>query len=191
MKSAPDDVAWSQTVERVLPTWLGLRVALAREGVAALGLDTLEQAIGAVADLPLTLLPEPAHGAAVYAVDVLAWLASQAIGAPRRGARIDVEALDVVLHDLAVIELCWLTLVGAPRPGAAVAEAASWEAYSRTRPLRAALVRIGLDTASMPVESPDEAVSRGLALLDGVATGWTDEDRRAVAEARLPEPLFP
>ncbi len=189
LKSARDDVEWAESVERVLPTWAGLRVALAQAGVQALGVETLEQATREIADLPLTLLPEPAHGAAVYAIDMLVWLAEQTLAAVRRRAPLDVDALQEVIHDVAVIELCWLTLVGQPRPAASVAEAAAWEAYSRARPLGPLLRRVGLDETDMPVETPDEAAARGLALLGAVATGWTDADRAAVEAARIREPL--
>lgn len=191
LKTARDDVMWAEALDRALPTWMGLRVALAQAGIQALGVETLEAASREVADLPLTLLPEPAHGAAVYAIDLLAWLGEQTLAAVRRRERFDVVALQSLIEDVAVIELCWLTLVGPERPAPVVAEAAAWDAYSRARPLRSRLRRIGFDPAGLPVETPDEAVARGVALVDAVASGWTDADREAVESARIREPISP
>lgn len=128
LKAAPDDVAWASTPDRVLATWGGLRIALAQAGIQALGVETIEEAARQVADLPLTLLPEPAHGAAVYAIDLLAWLGEQTLAAVRRRAPLDIDALQAIVQDVAVIELCWLTLIGTDRPAVSVAEAAAWEA---------------------------------------------------------------
>ena len=189
LKAARDDVAWADTLDRVLPTWAGLRVALAQGGIQALGVETLEAATREVAELPLTLLPEPAHGAAVFAIDLLVWLGEQTLAAVRRRAPLDLEALQAVVQDVAVIELCWLTLVGPKRPVAVVAEAAAWEAYSRARPLGPLVRRIGLDLAGCPTETPDEAVARGLAQVALVSTLWTSADTAAVEAARLREPL--
>ena len=189
LKAAPDDVAWAATLDRVLATWGGLRVALAQASIQPLGVETIEEATRQVADLPLTLLPELAHGAAVYAIDLLAWLGDQTLAAVRRRAPLDVDALQAIVQDVAVIELCWLTLVGADRPAVSVAETSAWEAYSRARSVGPSLRKLGLDLADIPRETADEAAARGLALLNAVATGWTDADRRAVEEARLRWPL--
>jgi hypothetical protein len=189
LKAAGDDVEWAETLDRVLPTWAGLRIALAQAGIQALGVETLEAAAREVAELPLTLLPEPAHGAAVYAIDLLVWLGEQTLAAVRRRAALDVEAVQAVVQDVAVIELCWLTLVRSRRPAAVVAEAAAREAYSRARPLGPLIRRIGLDLAGFPAETRDEAVSRGLAQVALVSSLCTSADTVAIEAARLREPL--
>jgi hypothetical protein len=189
LKAALDDVAWAATLDRVLADWGGLRVALAKAGGEALGVHTIEGATRQGADLPRTLLPEPAHGAAVYAIDLLAWLGEQTLPAVPQRVPPHVEANQSIVQDVAVIELCWLTLVGADRPRMSVAEAAAWEAYSRARSVGASLRTLGLDWADMPRETAGEAAARGLSLLNAVATGWTHADLRAVDEARRREPL--
>lgn len=189
LKAARDEVAWNDQLEAVLATWAGLRVALAEAGIRELGPLTIEEAARQVADLPLTLLPEPAHGAAVFSIDLLAWLAEQTFAAIRRRAPLDIDALQACIHDVAMVELCWLTLVGDERPVPAVAEAAAWEAYSRARPLRALLLRVGFAREGMPTETADEASERGLAMLERVSGAWTDGDRAAVNAARLPDVL--
>ncbi|MCB9666494.1 MAG: hypothetical protein H6732_20455 [Alphaproteobacteria bacterium] len=187
LQAAPDDVAWAATLDRVRSTWTGLRVALAQAGVGVAAAGA-----GEPLPLPFVALQEPAHGAAAHAVELLRWLGEQGASAARgQQASRDAEVLRQVVDDVAVIELCWLTLVGPRPPAACVADAAAWEAYSRARSAEPGLRSLGFDPSGMPRESADEAAARGLALLDAVAAGWTDEDRRAVERARVREPLAP
>jgi hypothetical protein len=189
LKQAEDELAWTERMEEVVGPWMELRIVLTAAAIRGFGPQKFESASRAIADLPLTLLPEPAHGAALFSLEVVAWLIARTFAALRGGAPIDADVLAACVHDLAVIELCWFTLIGPERPVPSVAEAAAWEAYSRALPLRALLLRVGVPRDGMPVETPEEATARGLALLERVSSSWTDADTAAVEAARLPDVL--
>lgn len=186
LKSAEDDVAWADALDRVLPTWRTLRLTLA-SAIVAQGaqewLAHLEALPEAVAELPLTLLPATEHGAAWYAIELLVATSAQALAAVRTRRQLDHVLLEALLEDIAVIELAWLTLAGADRPHPSVAAAAAWEAYSRARPLRGMLVRAGFDTYSLPTETPDEARERATGMLDRLSGGFSETERNGIDEA--------
>lgn len=189
LKAAGDDDAWAGALGEVLPHWLRLRISLVGTVIELEGeqaLDGLEGAASQVQDVPLTLLPEPAHGAARYSIAMLGAICEAVFAAARRRKQVDWKLVEALVEDIAVIELAWFTIAGEDRPRAAVAEAAAWEAYSRARPLRTWLVRAGLDAAVLPREDADEARARGAAMLTRVARGWSDAEEEAVERARLP-----
>lgn len=193
LKEASDDLAWADALDEVLDHWVRLRLALVTamlelEGEAIL--DRLEEAVELIDDIPLTLLPEPAHGAARHAIAMLAGTCEATLAASRRRKHVDWALVEALIGDIAVVELAWLTMAGPDRPQASVAEAAAWEGYSRVRPLRAWLVRAGLDASALPREGAVEAQERAAALLLRVSTGWSDEEQAAVAGARLPAGTF-
>jgi hypothetical protein len=189
LKSARDDSDWADALDAALPTWLRLRLAFTVALLEVEGsdwIDTLEQAARSAPDVPLTLLPQPDYGAARFAIEMLAATSAQTLAAVRAGRRLDLPLLEALVEDIAIIELAWMTLAGSQRPAPAVASAAAWEAYSRVRPLRGLLARVGLDPQRLPHEQPGEAAERALAMLRRVSGGWTDVERAAVATARLP-----
>jgi len=189
LKAARDDVEWSDALESVLEPWLHLRLALVVASIELEGegvLDEFEEAVNKIDEVPLTLLPEPAHGAARYAIAMLGSVGAGLIAATRRRKKLDFGLLEALLEEIAVIELAWLTIAGSDRPAALVAEAAAWEAYSRVRPLRVSLIHVGLDATLLPVEEPSDAMARAEELLGRVARGWTPEERAAVEQARMP-----
>jgi hypothetical protein len=181
LKKAVDDDAWHQVLVRVTPAWLELRLALGQASVNALGMEALVDAVALASALPLTLLPTPAYGAARYAVELLVWLSRSVFGAAASRPYVgDVYALHELVKEIAVMELCWLTLLGPERPNAQVAEAAAWEAYSRARPLGVIVRDVGLEFEGYPTETPEEAVERGLAQLERLSSGWTSAYTDAV-----------
>ena len=189
LKEAGDDLEWADALDEVLDHWIRLRLSLVTamlelEGEAIL--DRIEEAVDLIDEIPLTLLPEPAHGAARHAIAMLAGTCEATLAAARRRKNVDWALVEALIGDIAVVELAWLTMAGPDRPRASVAEAAAWEGYSRVRPLRAWLVRAGLDASALPKEDPVEARERAAALLRRVSTGWSDEEQAAVAGARLP-----
>jgi hypothetical protein len=189
LKEARDDLEWAEALDEVLDHWTRLRLSLVTAMVELEGesfLDRFEEAVGLIEEIPLTLLPEPAHGAARHVIAMLAGTCEAAIAAARRRRHVDCAFAETLVGDIAVIELAWLTLAGPDRPRASVAEAAAWEGYSRARPLRAWLVRAGFDVSSLPKEEPADAQARAAALLRRVSSGWSDEEQAAVAGARLP-----
>lgn len=189
LKQARDDLEWADALDEVLDHWIRLRLSfvtamLELEGEAIL--DRFEEAVGVMDEIPLTLLPEPAHGAARHAIAVLAGTCEATLAAVRRKKHVDWALVEALIGDIAVVELAWLTLAGPVRPRASVAEAAAWEGYSRARPLRAWLLRAGLDASALPKEEPTEARARAAALLGRVSSGWSDEEQAALSGARLP-----
>lgn len=189
LKGAEDDEAWAATLEEVLEPWLRIRLAITStlielEGEIAFAM--LDDTARAIDETPLTLLPAPAHGAAYFATTVLSGIPRAIASTVRRRGTLDVERLERLIEDIAIIELAWLTIAGPERPRASVAEAAAWEAYSRVRPLRASLARAGLDSSELPTETPDDAAERARAMLARLARGWTDAEQSAIDDARLP-----
>lgn len=188
LKASHDEDAWHSALVDVFPRWLGLRLELVRAGIAVFGLDELEEAIASLDRLPLTLLPEPAHGAARFAVDHLRWLGLRGLAAARAGIEPDSRVFGRLIDQVAVVELCWLTLIGPRRPCAQAAEAAAWEAYCRTRLLSQLVIEAGFGEADLPVESADEATERGRALIARLAGLWSPADTDAVVPAFSPGP---
>lgn len=186
LKASNDEDAWHAALVDVFPRWLELRVEFAKAGIDALGLEALEEAVASLDMLPLTLLPEPAHGAAMFAVDHVRWLAVRSIAAIRAGTSLDVRSSRRLVHQLAVVELCWLTLIGPRRPQARVAEAAAWEAYSRTRQLALLSIEVGFGEVDLPTESAEEATERGHALIARLADLWSATDTEAGTFANSP-----
>lgn len=189
LKNASDEESWADTLDEVLEAWLRLRMAINATRVELDGesvLATVDEIAAQIDEIPLTLLPAPAHGAARYATSMLGGIARAVASAARRRSALDVERLQNLVETIAIIELAWFTLAGPERPRAAVAEAAAWEAYSRVRPLRALLARAGLDAAELPAEEPADAVERARAMLARVSRGWTEGVQAALESARLP-----
>jgi hypothetical protein len=101
---------WFTTVEELLPDWMDARLQTA---AAVLGLDgtMLVEATNAYRVQPLTLLEATASGAAYFARDTAATLTEFVLDASSH----DLEKLGrgfPLFHEhLAVLELCWFTLV--------------------------------------------------------------------------------
>lgn len=189
LKTAKDDEAWAETLDTVLQTWLRIRLAITTtlielEGEAFFAM--LDDTARPIEETPLTLLPAPAHSAARFATITLSGIQRAMASALRRRRELNVELLEHLVEDIAIIELAWLTIAGPERPRASVAEAAAWEAYSRVRPLRASLSGAGLDTAELPTETPNDAAERAMAMLARLAHDWTDAEQAALDSARLP-----
>lgn len=165
MLASQDEVEWVEQMEARHEDWLRLRLELVLSVLPELELGEVEALNEEATQLPITLLPATAYVAARYAIELMAWLSNRLIRAATRRAPVDLRRMKELIEVMATVELCWLTLLGNPRPIPEVAEAAAWEAYSYTRPLAELMLSLGLDTRDMPAESPDEAVVRAEAML--------------------------
>ena len=125
---------------------------------------------------PLTLLPEPSAGAARYALRLLFWISEQILQMARHQRIPDPKALEGLVEEIAVIELCWLTLLQEEPPPPAVAEEAAWEAYSRARALRRRLPFVGLNPDKTPREEPHQAGLRAAHMVDRMAAAWVPDE---------------
>ncbi len=169
LKSSPDPDTWAARFQEVQPRWLKLR-QLAGALVFCPGAElTLEDVVKDAAAAPLTLLVEPAAGAARYALRLLFWISEEILHMVRNQRAPDIEALALLVGEIAAIELCWLTMLQEAPPPSAVAEEAAWEAYSRARALRRQLRFVGLDPRKTPREDPHQAGLRAAHMIDRMA----------------------
>lgn len=181
LKRCSSEEDWADTIEAVLPVWTGLRIALTQALLDHHDVSRLDEVVEYdAAQAPLVLLPEPASGAVRYAIRVLVAAITASAGDERHRPPADLDYLATLVESVAIIELCWLSLMGQPVPAREVAEAAAWEAYAQARPLREDLMGLGLDARLLPAEVPEDASARALCMLDRVCGGWTPAERAAV-----------
>ena len=186
LRSAGDEAVWGERLEACRSTWWGLRIAVGQAAAQEGLLEPLLEAGASAATLPAPSQPaEPARGAFAYAMRLLSWVGGEALSAAVHKRRLDPDLLRVIAEELAVIELCWLTLLVEDDLHPGVAEAAAWEAYSRARSIRGQLLAAGF-VDEPPLEVHERAAERARALVARLSTGWTEDERDGFYEGRLP-----
>lgn len=173
LKASPDPDTWLGRLKQLLPEWRRLRafgsVLLLHELGSRQEITHLNEEARRI---PLTLLEEPAAGAAVFARDVLLWLSHESLH--HDWQNVGVYALEELVQRIMVIELCWFTLLRVAPPQGEVAREAAWEAYARARRIRVLAPSLGLNTDTFPAEDPLQAGLRAKEMVRRLAAAWVE-----------------